>query len=87
MKKYVCPSCHQLTRLVQKSIRMPNDIRRACYQCEHCGHLETIYFSDAKLRKLIKKQQALMNPVTKNSYQKKIEKRMNELRAKFEEVN
>lgn len=66
---------------------MPNDIRRVCYVCEHCGHLETIYFSDDKLRKLIKKQQTLTNPVTKSSYQKAIEKRMNELRTKFEEMN
>lgn len=80
-----CPTCNKKKSLIQKKEDLPNpDIVRYFFECEHCGHKETIYYSDSELRKLIKQQQKTKNQVTKNSLKKIIDEQMQELREKYE---
>ncbi|MEI5991435.1 hypothetical protein A5881_002970 [Enterococcus termitis] len=81
---YNCESCGGKTHLVQKFEKISEDIQRHFFECERCGYKVTIYFSDESLRKKIKKQQKIKDQVTKNSMQKIIEKRMSELRERYE---
>lgn len=83
--KVKCPACSKLTLLNQKKETLnDSDIIHYFFECDRCSHKETIYYSDSKLRQLIKQQQKAKSQITKNSLRKIIESRMHELRELYE---
>lgn len=83
---FKCNECGKMTPLIQKNDTLPNDndIERNYFECSNCQNKVTIFYSDEKLRKLIKKQQHTKDLVTHKSYEKIISNRMKELKNVYE---
>ncbi|MGM0239874.1 hypothetical protein [Enterococcus sp. AZ103] len=83
-KLFKCDKCFKLTPLIQKTENLSKGIQRNFFECKNCKAKTTVYFSDKRLRRMIKKQQTLNVQERKAVLQSEIEQRMNELKTIYE---
>ena len=81
---WTCPHCGKHSFLHEKDEYLNKGIKHHYYECEYCLEKTTIYYSDNRLRKLIKKQSKETNQFIKSAREKDILERMAELRTKYE---
>lgn len=56
-QKFKCAECGKMTKLIQRMDKLEDDVEHNYFECQHCKSKVTIYYSDARLREMIEKQQ------------------------------
>lgn len=54
-----CTKCDYITDIVFKEKKHPNNIQETYFKCEHCHYHYTSFVTDAKVRKMQRKRNAL----------------------------
>ncbi|MDA9472650.1 hypothetical protein [Enterococcus sp. 5H] len=83
-RAWTCPNCGKYVFLSEKSEQIDKGVTHHYYECDYCSEKVTIYYSDNRLRKMIKKQSKETNIVIKQANERNILERMTELRKKYE---
>ena len=81
---WTCPKCDKYTFFNHINEPCHRGVERNTFECDQCGHRETMYYTDNRLRKLIKKQANETNTDIKKVREQDILKRMAELKEEFE---
>lgn len=79
-----CNNCKQLTPYIVKKKKLFGEFERIYAECKHCKYQKTIYYTNKKLRTLLKKQEKETFQPHKELLREKIESEMQMLSERFE---
>lgn len=79
-----CNNCNQLTPYIVKKKKLFGEFERIYAECKHCKYQKTIYYTNKKLRNLLKKQEKETFQPRKELLREKIESEMAMLTERFE---
>lgn len=83
-QQITCNNCNEFTPYVVKKKKLFGEFERMYAECEHCQYQKTVYYTNKKLRALLKKQELETYQPRKNLLKQKIESEMDILQRKFE---
>ena len=79
-----CNNCEELTPYIVKKKKLYGEFERIYTECQNCKYQKTIYYTNKKLRTLLKKQEKETFQPRKELLRVKIEDEMQMLSDKFE---
>ncbi|MGF2144067.1 hypothetical protein ACQUEF_01805 [Vagococcus fluvialis] len=79
-----CNNCNKLTPYIVKKKKLFGEFERIYAECKHCKYQKTVYYTNKKLRTLLKKQEKESFQPRKELLREKIESEMQMLSERFE---
>ncbi|MEQ7217839.1 hypothetical protein ABQD64_05355 [Vagococcus fluvialis] len=83
-QQITCNNCNEFTPYIVKKKKLFGEFERMYAECEHCHYQKTIYYTNKKLRSLLKKQKNETHQPRKLILKEKIESEMKYLQDKLE---
>lgn len=83
-QQITCNNCNELTPYIVKKKKLFGEFERMYAECENCQYQKTIYYTNKKLRSLLKKQKNETHHPRKLILKEKIESEMRYLQDKLE---
>ncbi|WP_270312094.1 hypothetical protein [Vagococcus fluvialis] len=79
-----CNNCNRVTPYIVKKNKLFGEFDRIYAECKHCKYQKTVYYTNKKLRTLLKKQEKETFQPRKELLREKIESEMEILSERFE---
>ena len=81
-----CNNCNKFTPYIVKKKKLFGEFEQIYAECKHCKYQKTVYYTNKKLRTLLKKQEKESFQPRKELLMEKIENEMAMLTERFEGV-
>lgn len=79
-----CNNCNKVTPYIVKKKKLFGEFEQIYAECKHCKYQKTVYYTNKKLRTLLKKQEKESFQPRKELLREKIENEMAMLTERFE---
>lgn len=83
-QQVTCNKCNQFTPYIVKKKKLLGEFERNYAECEKCGYTKTVFYTNRKLRVLLRRQEKEQFQPRKIILKEKIESEMKKLFDRFE---